>query len=532
MIQQLAEGIGHSIGTAIRHLIAPGAAADEPQTNALGERTMTRREAGILGRLEQEARRHGQPVSHVLVHWTAEHQVEIGSAWATYCHLRRMQDPEEEFAQDYGVPADVLALHREFAAARSWREAVGLVEALYQVEAYHVTAVDGVRDVVIHDLLWVRASDGSSLAPAVEALASRLTVQLPDAWAALARGIGVEPGTLQSIVQAVEPQQAARVLTEIEQRADEQRLTRQQYAEIWLRHANEEARKDALVAAFTARPTEAFSGPSVADLERAINELDNMIGLDEAKQTIREYVALLRVQRARGLQKMPAMHMVFSGNPGTGKTTVARLVGQILAGAQILRDGHLIEVDRGSLVAGYVGQTAPKVQAAIQSALGGVLFIDEAYALARGGERDFGVEAIDTLVKAVEDHRGQLCVILAGYVSEMQTFLNTNPGLRSRFSTVVRFADYSPSELLEITRQVAAQRQLRVAPEAEPTLTGYYTRHPDGNGRAARNLIEAAERAQALRLQPRLVGGQSPPAEVLEVLTIEDVQVAIASLVR
>ena len=195
----------------------------------------------------------------------------------------------------------------------------------------------------------------------------------------------------------------------------------------------------------------------------------------------------------------PSMHMIFTGNPGTGKTTVARIVSRYLKAIGVLEGGQLVEVTRGDLVGQYVGHTAPLTQKAIQSALGGVLFIDEAYSLYRGKDDSFGLEAIDTLVKGMEDHRDDLVVILAGYSREMEEFLTANSGLRSRFPNIIEFPDYTAGELVEITKSIVASKGYRLAPACEIPLLAYYQRQQqegdprtNGNGRMARNKVEEA----------------------------------------
>ncbi len=200
-----------------------------------------------------------------------------------------------------------------------------------------------------------------------------------------------------------------------------------------------------------------------------------------------------------------SLHAIFTGNPGTGKTTVARLLAKCLKALGMLKSGQLVEVSRPDLVAGYVGQTAIQTRKVMNAALGGVLFIDEAYALYRGKDDSFGLEAIDTLVKGMEDHRDELVVILAGYTKEMQEFLKANSGLASRFSRTIHFRDYSAKELLDIAMSQARSKDYDIAPEAKDKLLEYFTatlpyQATAGNGRLARNIIEDAILKQAARL--------------------------------
>ncbi|MDD4169520.1 MAG: AAA family ATPase [Desulfotomaculaceae bacterium] len=238
-------------------------------------------------------------------------------------------------------------------------------------------------------------------------------------------------------------------------------------------------------------------------------ELEALIGLQEVKKLIEEIYAFVEIQRLRQKEKLISeplvLHMIFKGNPGTGKTTVARIMGKMFKGAGVLPKGHLVEVERADLVGEYIGHTAQKTREQIKKALGGILFIDEAYSLARGGEKDFGKEAIDAMVKGMEDHRDNLILILAGYQDEMDWFIEVNPGLRSRFPINIFFPDYSNRELLAIADLMLQQRQYVLAHGAREELRYIiereHKRHErSGNARMVRNLIERAIRRQAVRL--------------------------------
>lgn len=245
-------------------------------------------------------------------------------------------------------------------------------------------------------------------------------------------------------------------------------------------------------------------------LREAVEALNRLIGLDRVKWVLYGVYAYLTVGQRRleaGLKaQRQTLHMVFRGNPGTGKTTVARLVGRLLHEMGVLAKGHLVEAERADLVGEYIGHTAQRTREHIKKALGGVLFIDEAYSLARGGEKDFGKEAIDTLVKAMEDHRDEFVLILAGYPQEMDAFLRVNPGLPSRFPIQLTFPDYTVDELLAIADQMVRDHDYALSPTARLKLKRMIVRamdHPAGgfsNARFVRNVLERAFRRQALRL--------------------------------
>ncbi|MGE5553153.1 MAG: AAA family ATPase [Betaproteobacteria bacterium] len=246
-------------------------------------------------------------------------------------------------------------------------------------------------------------------------------------------------------------------------------------------------------------------------LEELLAELDAMVGLAEVKELVREVTAYAEIRRHRLLEGLAAepmsLHMLFFGNPGTGKTTVARLLGRLLCEMGMLQKGHLVEVERADLVGEYVGHTAQKTRQQVRRALGGLLFVDEAYSLARGGEKDFGKEAIDTLVKAMEDHKEEFILVLAGYPAEMERFVDANPGLASRLPIHLHFPDYSTRDLLAIAEQMIEQRQYALASGARDALYGILLRLQNqggeparGNARTVRNLVERAIRLQARRL--------------------------------
>jgi stage V sporulation protein K len=244
--------------------------------------------------------------------------------------------------------------------------------------------------------------------------------------------------------------------------------------------------------------------------EDVLQDLNSLIGLTEVKKLITEIYAYVEIQKRRKKENLRAdplvFHMIFKGNPGTGKTTVARIIGKLFRAMGVLSKGHLIEVERADLVGEYIGHTAQKTREQIRQALGGVLFIDEAYSLARGGEKDFGKESIDVLVKAMEDHKDDFILILAGYKEEMEWFLRSNPGLRSRFPIHIDFPDYTITELYLIGEMMLRSRQYKLAPEAQKKLfqiledRSRSSQQNEGNARLVRNIIEQAIRHQAARL--------------------------------
>jgi stage V sporulation protein K len=271
--------------------------------------------------------------------------------------------------------------------------------------------------------------------------------------------------------------------------------------------------------------------PEPRSLPELQAELDGLVGLDTVKEQVRGLVAFLQVQARRKEHDLPevatSQHLVFLGNPGTGKTTVARLLAEMYGAMGLLEKGHLVEVDRASLVGQYVGQTAIKTDRAIRRALDGVLFIDEAYSLTPGGgdgRLDFGAEAVETLLKRMEDFRHRLVVIVAGYPKLMRAFLDSNPGLRSRFAREISFPDYSTPDLVEITRRLAGELEYELGPGAEAALerifAGAARGEGFGNARYARTIFEQSLNRQALRLA-RLEGRELEQLEREEVTTLE-----------
>ena len=257
-----------------------------------------------------------------------------------------------------------------------------------------------------------------------------------------------------------------------------------------------------------AKPEEKEEIPPKEKIEDLLAELDSYVGMDAIKTEVRSLINMVQVYKLRREHDLPttdmSLHMVFSGNPGTGKTTVARIMSRIYHSLDILSKGQLVEVDRSGLVAGYVGQTALKTQRVIEKAMGGVLFIDEAYALNGKSENDFGQEAIDTILKAMEDHRDDLVVIVAGYTELMDRFIHSNPGLESRFNRFLMFEDYTPEQMVAIFKMQCKKGCYVLAQGTEELVRDFIAEESAddsfGNARGVRNLFEHILVAQNNRL--------------------------------
>ena len=268
-------------------------------------------------------------------------------------------------------------------------------------------------------------------------------------------------------------------------------------------------------------------------VEAALAELDELVGLKPVKERVTRFAKQVRVDRLRRGKNLNAApksyHMVFTGNPGTGKTSVARIMAKIFKALGVVKKGQLVECDRGALVAGYTGQTAIKTGKVIDAALDGVLFIDEAYSLVNGPQDSYGAEAISTLLKRMEDDRDRLVVIVAGYTDEMKTFIDANSGLASRFTRYVEFPDYTAEELSAIFRMNVKKSEYELSPDVEKWLDAFIrvrTKDRDrkfGNGRWARSLFEEAVSHQAVRLS-RIA---NPTSEQLKALTMKDVGIRL-----
>lgn len=261
--------------------------------------------------------------------------------------------------------------------------------------------------------------------------------------------------------------------------------------------------------------------------ENPIEELNNLIGLDVVKNDVNELINLLKInkiKKERGIKTSNiSLHMVFSGNPGTGKTTVARLIAKIYHKLGILSKGHSVETDRAGLVGGYIGQTAIKTKEVVESAIGGVLFIDEAYTLSNNSENDYGKEAIETILKLMEDNRDDLVIIVAGYTELMKKFIDINPGLSSRFNKYIYFEDYNEYELLKIFNSIATKYGQIVDKQAQDYVFSYFkkrkTSEKFANARDVRNYYEKVQIKQA----NRLVNSDNISNDDLLLIKIEDV---------
>jgi SpoVK/Ycf46/Vps4 family AAA+-type ATPase len=278
-----------------------------------------------------------------------------------------------------------------------------------------------------------------------------------------------------------------------------------------------------------------FNDDKEETLEQIMGELSGMIGLGNIKEEIKKlanYVKVEKLRKTRGLQTTPlVLHSLFLGAPGTGKTTVARILGRVFKSLGILAKGHVVEVTRADLVAQYVGQTAPKTDKVIDSAINGVLFVDEAYMLTRGGENDFGQEAIDTLLKRMEDERDKLIVILAGYTHLMKKVVDSNPGLASRFTRAFTFSNYSVAELTEIFSYNCQKKGYSIDDATLQIISDYFANCDErtstdfGNARFVRNLFEKTLQ----ELSARLASVDNPATEALNTITNEDIMLAICN---
>ena len=266
------------------------------------------------------------------------------------------------------------------------------------------------------------------------------------------------------------------------------------------------------------------------ELNKVLAEMDELIGMENIKADVRSlmnFIKIAKIREERGMEKTKmSYHLVFTGNPGTGKTTIARLIASLYYQIGVLPKGQMVEVDRSQLVAGYVGQTAIKTQKVIEKAMGGVLFIDEAYSLADNQEGGFGAEAIETILKEMEDHRDELVVIVAGYTELMHKFIDSNPGLSSRFNKYFEFKDYTGDELLGIFNSFCKKNGYKVEPDTEEMLRERFTKMYEerdenfGNARMVRNIFEKAIGVQA----DRLAAQEEVSDEELRIITKEDLE--------
>ncbi len=306
--------------------------------------------------------------------------------------------------------------------------------------------------------------------------------------------------------------------------------TSSQFSDRISRLSNEEQSDEALV---TIMPEDIpYEEKQELDPETCMAKLNELSGLDNVKKEVRSIIDLLNLQKQRGDEGARSLnsHFIYAGNPGTGKTTVARIMADIFKGMGVLAKGHLIEADRSELVAGFKGQTAIKTNNIIDKAMGGVLFIDEAYTLSQGENDDFGQQAIDTLLKRMEDDRGKFIVIAAGYTAEMDQFIDTNPGLKSRFNKYIDFEDYKPEALEEIFRALVKKNKLELDTEADENISmfiqGIYNQRDKnfGNAREMRKIFEEATQRQSTRLTKLMAQGIDLDPSALTLITREDIE--------